>query len=56
MKVISKTDWARTHADGKKFENGQHFIQGTDLKFIDGKVNTFWIPVKIKGVKKSERY
>jgi hypothetical protein len=54
MKTISKTDWARTHSDDRKIENGQHFIIG--YKFDNSGSTTKilssdWIPVKIKGLK-----
>lgn len=56
MKTISKTEWNMTHPDMRKFENGQHYIKGTDGKIIGGRINSFWVPVKIKGVKKGEKY
>lgn len=56
MKTITKTDWNQTHTDARKFQNGQHFIQGIDFTYTNGRLNTIWIPVKIKGVKNGVRY
>lgn len=56
MKTISKTDWNMRHCDMKKYENGQHYIKGTDLKYTNGIINSYWIPVKIKGIKQGEQY
>lgn len=52
MRSISKTEWNMTHPDTKKFENGVHYISVYNPKTRE----SIWIPVKIKGVKKGERY
>jgi hypothetical protein len=53
MKEISKTEWNMTHNDYRKFENGQHYIYTiVSVKPLKGD----WVPVKIKGVKKGEKY
>lgn len=59
MKTISKTEYNMTHTDDKKFENGQHYIIG--YIFDNSGVTTRiigreWMPVKIRGVKKGEKY
>jgi hypothetical protein len=52
MKTMTKTEWNMSHSDYKKIENGINYVTGYDLK---SKLS-YWVPVKIKGVKKGEVY